>query len=233
MSMVVPSQPVPDPSPEGQVSLFLTRDDSALLLEASSEAVVVVDQAGCIVSANPAAQQLFGRVRDLVGRAVHDLLGCVEQVEEASKICPFTRMMRTGEVAMIPGHQWTREDGTQFDLSLSFWPRTSQGTRIGGLVMVRDLTHAMEVQRDVQRVARLAEDAPNPIVEFDETGAMLYANTGTLNFMTQCDVLQDGIGSIFLPHFRTSCRTACRLMLHSVESNMRLLIVSSRGHFSR
>ena len=63
--------------------------------------------------------------------------------------------------------------------------------------MVRDLTHAMEVQRDIQRVARLAEDAPNPIVEFDETGAMLYANTGTLNVMTECDVLEAGIEAIF------------------------------------
>ncbi len=197
MTMAVPPLSVPDPSPEGEMPLFLTWEDSALLLEASSEAVVVVDQAGCIVSLNPTAQQLFGRMRDLVGRTFHDLVGCVEQTEGESSVCPFTRMMRTGEVTMIPGHQWTREDGTQCDLSISFWPRTLQGTRVGGLVMARDLTYAMEVQRDVQRVARLAEDAPNPIVEFDETGAMLYANTGTLNLMAQCGVLEDGIEAIF------------------------------------
>lgn len=188
---------VPDSSPEGQMALFLTREDSALLLEASSEAVVVVDQAGRILSVNPTAQQLFGRVRDLVGRTVHDLLGCVEETEEGSSACPFMRMMRTGEVAMLSRHSWTREDETQFDLSLSFWPRTLQGARVGGLVMVRDLTHALEAQRDVQRVARLAEDAPNPIVEFDESGAMLYANTGTLNFMTECHVLESGIEAVF------------------------------------
>lgn len=188
---------VPDPCPEGQMSLFLTREDSALLLEASSEAVVVVDQSGRLVSLNPTAQQLFGRARDLVGRTVHDLLGCVEQADEGTAVCPFTRMMRTGEVAMLSRHSWTREDGTEFDLSLSFWPRTLQGTRVGGLVMARDLTHAMEAERDVQRVARLAEDAPNPIIEFDESGAMLYANTGTLNFMTECHVLENGIEAIF------------------------------------
>ena len=197
MTMVAQHLPVPDPPPDGQLSLFLTREDGALLLEASSEAVVVVDHAGCIVSLNPTAQQLFGRLRDLVGRTIHEVVGCVEQSEEGGSGCPFTRMMRTGEVTMIPGHEWTREDGTHFDLSLSFWPRTVQRSRVGGLVMVRDLTHAMEAQRDIQRVARLAEDAPNPIVEFDETGAMLYANTGTLNFMTECQVLEDGIEAIF------------------------------------
>lgn len=189
--------PAPDLSPEGQMSLFLTREDSALLLEASSEAVVVVDQTGRMVSLNPAAQQLFGRARDLVGRTVHDFLGCVEQTEEETSVCPFTRMMRTGEVVMLSRHSWAREDETQFDLSLSFWPRTLQGVRVGGLIMVRDLTHDIEAQRDVQRVARLAEDAPNPIVEFDESGAMLYANTGTLNFMTECHVLDNGIEAIF------------------------------------
>ena len=186
-----------DSVPDGQVPLFPTWEDGALLLEASSEAVVVVDQAGCIVSLNPTAQQIFGRLRDLVGKTLHGLVGCVEPNEEGASICPFTRMMRTGEVTMLPGHEWTRDDGTHFDLALSFWPRTVQRTRVGGLIMVRDLTHAMEVQRDIQRVARLAEDAPNPIVEFDETGAMLYANTGTLNVMTECDVLEAGIEAIF------------------------------------
>jgi PAS domain S-box-containing protein len=205
------AMPAPDLSPEGQMSLFLTREDSALLLEASSEAVVVVDQSGRMVSLNPAAQQLFGRVRDLVGRTVHDLLGCVEQTEEGTSVCPFTRMMRTGEVVMLSRHSWAREDETQFDLSLSFWPRTLQGVRVGGLIMVRDLTHDIEAQRDVQRVARLAEDAPNPIVEFDESGAMLYANTGTLNFMTECHVLENGIEAIFpatLPEILHECLSA-------------------------
>ena len=196
---MVETIPIPDPPPNGQVSLFPNQEDGALFLEASSEAVVVVDQAGCIVSLNPTAQQLFGRMRDLGGRTIHEVVGCVEKDEKGASACPFTRMMRTGEVTMIPGHGWIREDGMRFDLSLSFWPRTVQGTRVGGLIMVRDLTHAMEAERDIQRVARLAEDAPNPIVEFDETGAMLYANTGTLNVMTECNVLEAGIEAIFPP----------------------------------
>jgi signal transduction histidine kinase/ActR/RegA family two-component response regulator len=68
----------------------------------------------------------------------------------------------------------------------------------------------MEIQRDVQRAARLAEDAPNPIVEFDATGAMLYANTGMLNVMAQCGLLEAGIEVMFpavLPAMLQECLT--------------------------
>jgi hypothetical protein len=106
-------------------------------------------------------------------------------------------MMSTGEVAWIPSHYWKRGDGAQFDLSISFWPRTQQGIRVGGVIVVRDMTDAMEFQRDVQRAARLAEDAPNPIVEFDATGAMLFANNGMLNLMTQCGLLEAGVEVMF------------------------------------
>lgn len=197
MSMPAHNLSIPDPPPEGPVAWLPTREDGGLILEASSEAIAITDQVGRIVFLNPTAQQLFGRARDIIGHRFHDLVGCVSQSEEETAICPFTRMMRTGEVTMTPGHQWTREDGTQFDLSISFWPRMVQGVRVGGAIVVRDLTNAIEIQRDIQRVARLAEDAPNPIVEFDSAGTMLYANTGTMNFMTQCGVLQDGIDVIF------------------------------------
>jgi signal transduction histidine kinase/ActR/RegA family two-component response regulator len=56
----------------------------------------------------------------------------------------------------------------------------------------------------------LAEDAPNPIVEFDATGAMLYANTGMLNVMAQCGLLEAGIEVMFpavLPAMLQECLT--------------------------
>ncbi|OQW34793.1 MAG: hypothetical protein A4E19_17920 [Nitrospira sp. SG-bin1] len=171
--------------------------DASLILEAVPEAVFFLDHDTRILLLNPAAQQLVGQTRDVIGVGFHDLIGCLTSNEGEAAQCPFTRMASTGELVVIPSHFWSREDGTQFELSLSFWPRRQQGTKVGGLVVVRDLTDAMEIQRDVQRAARLAEDAPNPIVEFDATGAMLYANTGMLNMMGQCGLLEAGIEAMF------------------------------------
>ncbi|NGZ03937.1 MAG: hypothetical protein CV090_12915, partial [Nitrospira sp. WS238] len=166
-------------------------------MESVPESIFFVDQDNRIVSLNSSAQQLMGRTRALIGVGFHDLIGCLMPGEHETAQCPFDRMVTTGELVVIPSHFWKRDDGTQFELSLSFWPRTKQGAQVGGIVVAHDLTTTMEIQRDVQRAARLAEDAPNPIVEFDETGSVLYANTGMLNVMEQWGLLESGIEAMF------------------------------------
>jgi len=178
-------------------SHLLVGEDTNLILEAVPEAIFFLDHENRILFLNPVARQLVGQTRDVIELGFHDLFGCFASGESEDTQCPFARMVKIGELVVVPSHFWNREDGTQFELSLSFWPRTQQGAPVGGMVVVRDLTDAMEIQRDVQRAARLAEDAPNPIVEFDATGAMLYANTGMLNVMTQCGLLEAGIEVMF------------------------------------
>ena len=178
-------------------SRLLVGEDTNLILEAVPDAIFFLDHDNRILFLNPVAQQLVGQTRDAIGLGFHDLLGCFTSGESEEVQCPFTRMVKTGELVVIPSHFWNREDGTRFELSLSFWPRTQQGVLVGGMVVVRDLTDAIEIQKDVQRAARLAEDAPNPIVEFDATGAILYANTGMLNVMAQCGLLEAGIEVMF------------------------------------
>ncbi|MGE0471848.1 MAG: ATP-binding protein [Nitrospira sp.] len=173
------------------------REDATLLMESVPEAIFFVDPGSRIVSLNTVAQQLIGRTRKVIGQGFHNLFGCLMSGENEVAQCPFNRMVHTGELVVVPSLFWTREDGTQFELSLSFWPRMQQAVRVGGVVVVHDLTNAMEIQRDVQRAARLAEDAPNPIVEFDAAGSVLYANTGMLNVMEQWGVLESGIEAMF------------------------------------
>lgn len=185
---------------------FLTGEDAKFLLASVPEAIFFLDHDNRILHLNRAAQQLVGQARPMIGVEFHDLMGCLTSLEDNISQCPFGRMMRTGELVVIPSHIWAREDGTEFELSLSFWPRSQGGVLVGAVVIVRDLTDAMEIQRDVHRAARLAEDAPNPIVEFDATGAMLYANTGMLNLMAQCGLLEAGIEVMFPERLSTLLR---------------------------
>lgn len=178
-------------------SHVLLGEDTSLILEAVPDAIFFLDRDNRILFVNPVAQQLVGLTRDVIGLGFHDLIDCFTSGESEGAQCPFTRMVKTGELVVIPSHFWNREDGTQFELSLSFWPRTQQGVPVGGMVVVRDLTDAMEIQRDIQRAARLAEDAPNPIVEFDAAGSVLYANTGMLSVMEQWGMLESGIEAMF------------------------------------
>lgn len=178
-------------------------EDATLLMESVPEGIIFVDRENRIVSMNSVAQQLLGRGRMVIGAGFHDILRCFTSGEQEAAQCPFNRMVRTGERVVIPSHFWKREDDIQFELSLSFWPRMQDGVQIGAVVVVHDLTTAMEIQRDVQRAARLAEDAPNPIVEFDATGAVLYANHGMLHVMEQWGLLESGIEAMFPENLST------------------------------
>ncbi|MEK6633721.1 MAG: ATP-binding protein, partial [Nitrospirota bacterium] len=78
------------------------------------------------------------------------------------------------------------------------------------VIVTRDLTSEMEVQRDVQRVARLAEDSPNPIVEFDGAGGMLYANTAMVELLTACGALEGGIEAMLPPNLEMILKDCLR-----------------------
>ena len=98
---------------------------------------------------------------------------------------------------MVSPHQWIRADGTGIEIAATFWPRCQGLERVGAIVVCRDLTVEREAERDVQRVARLAEDAPNPIVEFDEEGSMLFANTAMVELLNYGTSIQGRVEAVF------------------------------------
>lgn len=188
--MTAQAAPVPEPSPSGKgdLSWLPSREDALLILESAAEAIFVTDRNGRILSLNPVAWQLVGRDQDPVGLTFHDLFGCAAAEKNSYPVCPLEQTTRTGEVTMLPLHEWHRPDGSVVEMALTFWPRVQAGERVGVLVVCRDLTQEREAERDVQRVARLAEDAPNPIVEFDQDATMLYANTAMVELMNRVGV---------------------------------------------
>jgi hypothetical protein len=178
----------------------------------------VTDRDGRILSLNPVAQQLVGRHQDVIGSVFHELVGCLSSKEGRQRGCPLEHTVRTGEVTMVSSHQWIRADGAGIEIAATFWPRCQGLERVGALVVCRDLTAEREAERDVQRVARLAEDAPNPIVEFDGAGNMLYANTAMVELLNHGTSIQGRVEAVLPPnlsHILNHC-------LDSQQSTVRL-----------
>ena len=192
--------PTPDPASKGNLSWLPTREDTVLILESSGEAMFVTDREGRILSLNPVAQQLVGRHQDVIGSVFHELGGCLFSKGGSHRGCPLEHTVRTGEVTMISSHQWIRADGTGLEIAATFWPRCQGMERVGAIVVCRDLTADREAERDVQRIARLAEDAPNPIVEFDEDGNMLYANTAMVELLNHGTSIQGRVEALLPPN---------------------------------
>ena len=200
--------PTPDSVPKGSLSWLPTREDTSLIFESSGEAMFVTDRDGRILSLNPVAQQLVGRHQNVIGVVFHDLVGCLSSREGNYRGCPLAQTVRTGEITMVSPHQWIRADGTGIEIAATFWPRCQGLERVGAIVVCRDLTVEREAERDVQRVARLAEDAPNPIVEFDEEGSMLFANTAMVELLNYGTSIQGRVEAVFpanLPDVLTHC----------------------------
>jgi signal transduction histidine kinase/ActR/RegA family two-component response regulator len=160
----------------------------------------VTGRDGRILSLNPVAQQLVGRHQDVVGTLFHDVVGCLASAEASYRGCPLEQTLRTGEVTMVSPHQWIRADGTGIEIAATFWPRGRGPEPVGAIVICRDLTVERETERSIQRVARLAEDAPNPIVEFDEDGVMLYANTAMVELLNYGTSIQGRVEAVLPPN---------------------------------
>jgi PAS domain S-box-containing protein len=191
---------VPDPAPQGNLYWLPTREDTSLIFESSGEAMFVTGRDGRILSLNPVAQQLVGRHQDVVGARFHDVVGCLASAEASYRGCPLEQTLRTGEVTMVSPHQWIRADGAGIEIAVTFWPRGRGSESVGAIVICRDLTVERETERSIQRVARLAEDAPNPIVEFDEDGVMLYANTAMVELLNYGTSIQGRVEAVLPPN---------------------------------
>ena len=158
--MSLSCSPTPEPASKGNLSWLPIREDTFLILESSGEAIFVTDPEGRIVFLNPVAQQLVGRHQDVIGSVFHKLVGCRSSRAGSPYHCPLEHTVRTGEVIMVSSHHWIRADGSGLEISATFWPRCQGMERVGAIVVCRDLTVEREAEQDVQRVARLAEDAP-------------------------------------------------------------------------
>ncbi len=215
--------PTPDPAPKGSLSWLPTREDTSLIFESSGEAMFVTDRDGRILSLNRVSQRLVGPHQDVIGTMFHDLVGCLFSREGDSRGCPLVHTVRTGEVTMVSPHLWVRTDGTEIEIAATFWPRCQGLECVGAMVVCRDLTVEREAERDLQRVARLAEDAPNPIAEFDGDGSMLYANSAMVRLLNRGTSIQGRMKAVFPPNLSdvlNGCRKSQQptlLLEHHVE----------------
>jgi signal transduction histidine kinase/DNA-binding response OmpR family regulator/HPt (histidine-containing phosphotransfer) domain-containing protein len=78
----------------------------------------------------------------------------------------------------------------------------------GGVLTIRDLTREKELQQDYDRLARMAEESPSPIVELDADANLVYANPAMTQLLHRFGYTADGYPSVLppeLPQFIHRC----------------------------
>jgi PAS domain S-box-containing protein len=124
------------------------------ILDAATDAVISIDDAGTIRELNAATARLFGYPADeLLGRNVSDLMPPPYREEHDGYIA---RYLRTGEKRIIGAGREVvarRKDGTTFPIELSVREAAGPPRRFVGFV--RDLTDRKELEARFLRAQRL------------------------------------------------------------------------------
>jgi len=144
------------------------------LVELSPNAILVHRQ-GRFVFANPAALELFG------ASAPEDLLGqpLMDRVHPDYQEMVRTRAKRAlqGEKTELAEVKIVRLDGRAVDVEATGVGIAYQGEP-AVLVAAQDITPRKEAEREIRRLATFPELNPNPVLEVDKEGRVLYANPG-------------------------------------------------------
>ncbi len=155
--------------------LYKERERSEAIINASPDAIALVDRNFNIVSFNPAAEKLTGwKASDAIGRSCHEVFyGRPYSPEECEAIdCPIAKAFR-GEISPLKERLYTRKDGSQTWIGGSFSVLRNPKRRIENVIAVfRDITEEKRLEdaaltdRELQ-VAREAQRSllPEDILE--------------------------------------------------------------------
>jgi PAS domain S-box-containing protein len=149
-----------------------TMERLSAVFEHSHDGIYVVDATeGRILDANPRACELLGYQRsEMVGAPVTRI-----HPGEESEVRLFL------EEAVKKGQAKTSElncecnDGRKLDVEISA-SRARYGDRQVVIAMVRDVSEQRQLEQNLNRLASLPKDNPNPVVELDISGKVTYIN---------------------------------------------------------
>jgi diguanylate cyclase (GGDEF)-like protein/PAS domain S-box-containing protein len=137
--------------------------DNALLYEqlqaitrSLGEGVLALDGSGCITFVNPAGARLLGwRPDELVGRHIAgaiDPAGLLTLPDGHTDWVHLPRL-RAGETLRLDEYGVTRSDGTCLDVALTASPVLRDGTVVGAVLAIRDVTERKALERRLMHQA--------------------------------------------------------------------------------
>ena len=137
------------------------------ILESALDCIIVMDDQGCIVEFNPAAERTFGYTRaEVVGRSLAGTI--VPPAFRAAHVEGLRRYMTTGEARMI-GHRVEvtamRSCGTEFPVELAI-----AAVQIGDTLLftayIRDITERKRAEAELRESKAAAEAGSRAKGEF-------------------------------------------------------------------
>ena len=163
-----------------------------LLLDALPSAAVLTDAAGRVVAANGQAELLLGwSVPQLEGQPAHELFDCSSgNFADGQQQCPIERVLHGGSVQPAGRMTMRCRDNGRKEIEYRCVPYpTLRG--LGAMLAFHDLTRQSDLERDLRRLASIAQESPIAIVELNEDGNLVHANPAMMSLVDQFGFRED------------------------------------------
>ncbi len=155
-----------------------------LLLDALPSAAFLTDSEGRIVAVNGQAEMLLGwGGQALEGQRAHELLDCrAEKHGDGAVECPVENVLRGASVEPPARMRINCRDEEVKEIEYRCVPYpTARG--LGAILVFNDLTRQTELEKDLRRLASIAEESPIAIVEFNQDGNLIHANPAMMSLV--------------------------------------------------
>jgi PAS domain S-box-containing protein len=167
------------------------------ILNCVAQPVWVVDHAGVLHFANPAAVAALGyeRLDELLGKPGHETIhykhpdGSPFPVEE----CPMLRPRQTGETISIDEDWFIRRDGSMFPVAYTSAPLELESGR-GAVVAFTDIEERLAYEQALHDHDAILQMLAQPVLT-TENGIILYANAAAVEVLGHQNV-SDLVGQV-------------------------------------
>jgi two-component system sensor histidine kinase UhpB len=172
--MTLASRRRPDPRPRGEPEPLLRA-----ILDATIDALILMDAAGVIRQWNRKAEEIFGWAEsEAVGRSLTDTIIPAQHRERHQR--GFTRFLKTGKgrlgnrrIEITARHR----DGREFPIELTIAPVRQGDARLLS-AFVRDISERKETEDQLRFQSTILRNVRDSIVVTDLNGRVQFWNTG-------------------------------------------------------
>ncbi len=191
-----------------------------LFFDQFPDGVIFLDHAGLIQKLNSKATELLGwSIEELKQKPIHDLL-CPDDDDEFNHQageCPFNNLLihhnndvnATTQKSEFHSFEtwWLRKDGVFINIDVRTVINQDQQQTVF-FILFNDCSHRRFSQSETKNLSLFAELNPAPILQFDESAVIFYANPSMTNLMVEHGFSDLGLPNI-LPNDLTELIHQC------------------------